>query len=318
MHSTDTSTAIDRWVETGIISAEQATRIRADVAAHKPRHTSLVSEALGYLGGIIVLVGLGLALGFSWDRLDTAGRLGVAAATTLALLAAGLPIPIARLGATGTRLRGVLWAAGTIGAAATLGLYGDEVLNWDSSQVALLWSGGAFVVAALSWVFNRHTLQRLATIAFLLIAAFWATDVVTQSLDVGSATQRFLPDLAVWVVGVVWLVLALLSVIRRADGVVLGALGTTIGGVMMLEFYWGPLFALGTVIALVVAAVALRELAVLAIASVGTLIALPIAVNRYLPGEALWTALAVVGAGLALVATGVFTARRNREPSPVA
>jgi hypothetical protein len=82
----------------------------------------------------------------------------------------------------------------------------------------------------------------------------------------------------------------------------------------MFGYYWGPLFALGTMIALIVIAVALRELAVLSVSSIGTLIALPPAVDQYLPGGVLSTALALVVAGLALVATGVYTARRRRAP----
>src|SRR5262249_55251307 len=162
--SPSVSVAVDRWVAAGIITGEQAERIRTDLAEHAPRRGSLVAEALGYLGGVIVLVGLGLVFSLSWDRLSTAGRLGVAIGTSVAFVVAGTLIPVRRLGATGTRLRAVLWAAATIGAAASLGLLGHDVFKWDMTETMLLWTVGAAVLSAVLWAFNRHLLQHLTTI----------------------------------------------------------------------------------------------------------------------------------------------------------
>jgi hypothetical protein len=78
----------------------------------------------------------------------------------------------------------------------------------------------------------------------------------------------------------------------------------------MISQSWGPVLGLATVVALVVAAVLRRELGVLGVASVGTLIVLPISVNRYFPG-ALSAALALVVGGLVLVAVAVYAARRR-------
>jgi hypothetical protein len=310
--STDISAAVDRWVSTGIVTSEQAQRIRADLSTHAPRRGSLVAEALGYLGGIIVLVGLGLVLALSWDSLDPAGRTGVAAGITVALLLSGVPIPVSRLGAAGTRLRAVLWTAATVGAAASLGLLADEILKWRDAQVVLFWSGGAAVLSAVLWAANRHILQHLTTIAATLLAAYWGVDALTRANGLSEPLPGVLSGLAVWAVGVAWFALAWRDIVPRRGGPVLGALGTVIGGLLMLGYYWGPLFAVATMVALTVIAVALRELAVLSVSSIGTLIALPFAVHEYLPGGALSTALALVAAGLALVATGVYTARRRR------
>jgi hypothetical protein len=316
--SHDLAGAVDRWVAAGIITNEQAERIRADLAAHTPRRGSLVAEALGYLGGVIVLVGLVLVLGLSWERLDTTGRVAVVGGTALALIVAGFPIPVSRLGATGTRLRGVLWTMATAGTAGTLGLVGSEVLEWDTEQTMLLWSAGAAAVSAALWALNRHILQHVTTFAALLFAAFWAGDTLVEGaeLERSSAVLTWVvPGAAVWLTGAVWFALGLLRVLPRG-GAVLGAMGLVIGGLCLLRDEWGPLFGLATVIALVVVAVARRELAVLAVGSVGTLIMLPFAVDQYLPGGVFSTALALILAGLALVATGVYTARRRREGHP--
>jgi hypothetical protein len=61
----------------------------------------------------------------------------------------------------------------------------------------------------------------------------------------------------------------------------------------MLGDDWRPVLALGTTVTLVVTAVARRQPSVLALASAGTLVALPLAVNQYWqPGLAGATAFA--------------------------
>ncbi|WP_214403811.1 DUF2157 domain-containing protein, partial [Pseudonocardia lacus] len=90
-----------RWVDGGLITAEQAGRIRdaegldgtaprdaagapAGEGAPPHRGASLVAEGLGYVGGALVLVAAVLIAGTFWDALGAGGRLA------LVLVAAGL------------------------------------------------------------------------------------------------------------------------------------------------------------------------------------------------------------------------------------
>ena len=79
---------------------------------------------------------------------------------------------------------------------------------------------------------------------------------------------------------------------------------------MMIGERWGPVLALGTVVTLVLTAVARKDLLLLGVGSIGTLIVLPITVQTYFQGV-LPAAISLVVAGLALVAVGVYTARRR-------
>jgi hypothetical protein len=309
----DVSALVDRWVANGIITAEQADKIRADLAASgagapagPTRPVSLVAEGLGYLGGVIVVVGLLLVLSLSWETLSAEGRVGICAAVTAALAAAGFAVPAARLGSTGARLRGVLWLSGAVALAATLGLVADELLDWRKEEaIVALASGGAAVASAAAWLVSRHVLQQVGTVAALLFLAYSGTWLATDS--------AIWSGLAVWGVGVVWFVLALPGILPRRSGAVLGALSATIGGWFLFEEqHWATLFSLGTAVALVAIAVLRRELAVLGIGSVGTLIALPFAVEEYFPGV-LPAALSLVFGGLALVVIAILTARRRRD-----
>jgi hypothetical protein len=98
---------LDEWVDAGLITREQADRIEAYQSARRdrrPRVTlapalpassgrSLVVEALGYLGGVIMLVGAGLLVGLYWAGIPVALRLVLIAVTATALIGAGLAVP---------------------------------------------------------------------------------------------------------------------------------------------------------------------------------------------------------------------------------
>src|SRR5512139_2394464 len=73
---------VTTWVAEGLITDEQGARLlaRGPVAAppaHRPAPTSVVAEALGYLGGVVVLVGAILIGARVWHQIDTPGRLAV-------------------------------------------------------------------------------------------------------------------------------------------------------------------------------------------------------------------------------------------------
>jgi hypothetical protein len=202
----------------------------------------------------------------------------------------------------------VLWTGASLAVVFGLALTGDELLTWDDPDlVMLVSSAGGAVMSASAWAVSRHVLQHASTVLWMALTAWGGAAMAT---DTG-----MWPSLAVWGVGVVWFLLSLVDVVPQRSGGVLGAITAAIGGLMMLgEQDWGPLFALGTVVALVAVAVFRRDLPVLGVGSVGTLISLPVAVEEYFPGM-LPAALSLVGGGLALVALAVATARRRRDPS---
>jgi len=65
-----------------------------------------------------------------------------------------------------------------------------------------------------------------------------------------------------------------------------------------------------TVVALVTAAVLIRDLLLLGVGAVGVLITVPVIFDRYFEGE-LAAPLALLGAGVLLIGLGVITARRR-------
>jgi hypothetical protein len=116
----------------------------------------------------------------------------------------------------------------------------------------------------------------------------------------------------VWTVGTLWCVAGAVSLIPPGRAaLVLGAVAAVVGSVWIGAETWGTAIALTTVVALVATAVRARDLVLLAVASLGTLVVLPELVVRYFPGV-LSAALTLVVVGLVLVGLAVFTARRRR------
>jgi hypothetical protein len=321
---------IDRWVADGVISPAQAARMRADAGLTEiapttatpvpatPAHpaavppmavagaagvagerTSVVAEALAYLGGVIVLVATGLIGARYWDSLAQASQLGVVGGAAAILGLAGFAVPSAR-GGPGMRLRSVLWLLATAGAGGFFALFADRVLDLDGAAIGLVAGSGAAVLAALLW-------WRLPILPQQ--AMFFVATMVAASTAVAQLTDRpHLPGLAVWATGAVWFALGWRGTVKpRRPVLALAAVAALVGALMTLPVDAGIVLALGTLAAVVVVAVVVRDLLLLAVGAVGALNILPTVVNEWFPGE-LAAPLVLLGVGALLVATAVYVA----------
>jgi hypothetical protein len=310
------ATRLERWVSEGLITSDQAARILAAEAVPRPRgeapgepaeaehglRTALVTEALGYLGGVLVLIAVGLIAARFWQELGTPVRLSVVALGTVLLLVGGLAVP--RPDGAAGRLRSVLWALSAAGTAVFLSLLGSDALGWRDEDVALLAGAGTALLAAALWWAHRRPLQQLVLFVALAVTLTAATAQVDAVPDdyIGAP---------IWVLGVVWFLLGrrgLVAPTRVAE--LLGAVGALIGAMTTMGTDPGRVLALVTVVALVVVAVVLRDLVLLAVAAIGALQVLPVLVNEWFPG-ALAAPIVLLLLGAGLVAAAVWTARRR-------
>jgi hypothetical protein len=123
----DLPALLDHWLAAGVITPEQAARMRADAGlpAQPPNLTvlpvpptaraersSLLIEALGYLGGVVILVAAVLLTAQYWSDLSTWAHLAIVGGAAVVLVLAGFAVPL-RLGVTAHRLRAVLWLLST-------------------------------------------------------------------------------------------------------------------------------------------------------------------------------------------------------------
>ena len=114
------STFVDRWEREGVVSHEQAERMRTDLGispqaplpTRQPvpaqpvsgQRTSLLIEALAYLGGVIVLVAAVILTARYWPDMSDTAQLGLVGGVAVLLVLAGFATP-KNLGAASVRFQ---------------------------------------------------------------------------------------------------------------------------------------------------------------------------------------------------------------------
>ncbi|MGH3936144.1 MAG: DUF2157 domain-containing protein, partial [Pseudonocardiaceae bacterium] len=145
---------LERAVGAGIISADQA---RAVLAAERSREEQPsagrrlpVTEALGYLAGLLTLSGAATLAIQYWQQVPTAGRLGLLVAVAASTWLVGARIMDESAPAL-VRLRGALWFASSATVAAFAGQLAWDVARAGEATVWLVAGAAAAVHAALLW-----------------------------------------------------------------------------------------------------------------------------------------------------------------------
>lgn len=208
---------LDRWVAAGLVAPEQAEAIRAfDRAAVGPapatptsagpvrerphRRIPVIAEALGDLGGMLAVIGLGLVIGRSWSDLETPARLAISGGGALALLGGAALVPEGSEPAL-TRLRWFLWLAATAATALFVGVAvvdgagvdGDE----DPETVVLAVAAAVALQGALLWRNLERPLQQLT---------FLGATAVTVGAAIAQVADASVIGLGVWVTGAAFLI----------------------------------------------------------------------------------------------------------------
>ncbi len=331
--------ALRLWQDDGLLSAEQAAELREDLVAHdatvEQRRGHLAGwlvEGLGYLGGALVAVAVGLVVGNYWGELADGWRAALLVALCVGLGAAGFAVPQhapargASGGGAAVRLRSVLWLASTGAAAASAAFILGEVIDVSDRWIAAEVSGLALLVAAAYWWLLRQPLQLAATLVLSLITAgALAGAIGPQQVPGPEEVPSTLPGLAVWVVALVWFVLGLYGRVPppRELVVALGGAGLVFGGMIALtgsQYAWGHLgawLAVATLIGLLAVALLRRDFVPLIVMALGTLLIVPQVISMYF-GGGLGAALVLVAVGAALIGAAVMIARRRRPRAAAA
>ncbi|MDP3891151.1 DUF2157 domain-containing protein [Nocardioides sp.] len=295
-----------------LITPEQADRIlvRGDVVVQTPsaaqerppERSPLIIEALGYLGGVIILVASSLIASLYWDQVATAARLVIVGGVAAVLLAAGFAVP-ERLKDVGVRFRSVVWLLSTGAFSGFVGMLGADALNMAAEDVFQLTSSCVAAYAAGLWLISRTLVQQLT----LMVGAMLTAAALTNALAASDA----LPGFAVWGVALVWLLLGWGGLLEPSRLVmVCGAAGMFIGAMTTIPAHAGIVLALVTAAAVVSTAVLFRDLLLLAVGALGTLQVLPASVIELFPGD-LAAPIALLVVGTLLVGAGLFIARRR-------
>ena len=241
----DLARRLGDWAAAGLISSDQAEGIleheRAALPppspatpAVAPRRVPLVAEALGYLGGILGIVGVVLLIARYWPDMADGVRLAIAVAGAVVAIVAGIAVPAD--GEAGlVRLRWFLWLVGTASAGVAGGVIAHDLLGFDTprdeAQVALGVAITVAVVSAALWLGRERPVQQVTMMAGTAVALGIFVD------DVGHIGWA---GLVVWVLGAVFIIVGTSGgLATSAVWSTGGAVAVIVGGAMSSDRWMG-------------------------------------------------------------------------------
>ena len=311
-----------RWRAAGLLDDEQIAAILEHERTHHPlpppspaattppetsaarRPLPDVSEALGYLGGILALVGMSLLVARYWSDIPLAGRLGLSGGLAVALFGVGLLVPEDREPAF-RRMRWFLWLVSSAAIGVFGGVLAHELVGDDGVVVAF---AAALAVVAHEvglWWRRDRPLQQLT---FLVAVAVAVGTGVAQLTTNGPA------GLAVWAVGVVGVALGLRHLTRLPQLTLLvGAVVAVVGAMVIGERWQAVSLLLSTATAFVLVALAsisalpmetLEQRLLSVVGGIALFSSVPGTIGYFAEEAGLVTGLVVWGIGALLVAVG--------------
>lgn len=278
---------------------------------------SLLTEAVAYVGAILLLAGGITAIGQRWDSISAWGHVGVFAGFAAFFLLVGVAVRGVREPAI-QRLAGVVWVLSVAAAGGAAGFAANEVYRNTASVTVLTVGIAVTVYSAALWLARRHALQNAALFAGLVIAI---VGTILASMGGPDSAPSVAFALVLWAFGLAWAWLGWRRYVGPAwvtiaAGVALALFAPSLG---VGEYGWVYVIGIVTAGAAMAGSVPLRNTPLLAAGALSVFWYVTTVVIRYLheslgvPG-----ALAVTGVlilGLAVVSTRLLRAVRPRGPA---
>lgn len=298
---------LDRWIEAGLISSDEAEAIASFETAESVPGLGFLAEGLGYVGAALA-VGAGFLIAQNiWEDLSTAGRLSMIAALAVAMFGAGWalrtrPVPALQ------RLTDVLWVGATAATGAFAGLFGADVIGLVDEAIGVAVGLTSTVVGGVLWILRRRSLELIALAVGLLITVMSATTMIF-----GGDLSPVIFGSIIWGIGAAFFAAGHFDRIAPvATAMVVGAVGIGFGSqVLSAEGdILGAAFAVVTAGALMVYAVRQRDDLMLAIGGIMVLIFVPQLIFAVF-GDSLGApvALFLTGGALVVIAIAITKAR---------
>jgi len=310
--------ALRRWVGVSLLSAEQSAAIEQferdraavmvdpEAVAVGSRRIPAIAEALGYLGGVLAIVGVTLLVAHYWSAMATLWKLVLSGGVAVVLGLMGWAVPEARDAAL-ARLRGFVWLTSM----AAGGLFAGVVAfnGWGirrPQSVALSVALVGAVMGTVMWQGRVRPAQQLVAVTALLVVAGTATSEFASAGSVG---------VVVWVAGLVVIASAWWRRMTVAwMNVAVGGTATLVAG-MIIRIDWRAFgLVLSTVTALAMLAAALtlsvhlersRQLIMEIIGIITLSMAAPVSIGFFAAKAGVMTGLVVwvFGAVMMVIAT---------------
>ncbi len=237
--------ALRKLVDEGTLSEQQALAAQTALLGHSAEQASrsrksLFSEALTYIGGVVILVSAGLILSETWEQLGTWGQPGViGSAATLLFVAAYLLSRDTKLEQV-RRLSSTLFVGSAALVAFTIGLITNELwiprrdpndiyfINpkpWVYMTIALLCALGGGLVSYFGYLRAKSALAVLAQVIAADVAIFSVGALIWISIY-GDNDFPSYGSLALLVLGGFWIYAAEKELFAEVNVTALGSLFT--------------------------------------------------------------------------------------------
>lgn len=287
--------------------ARQRGLVSAAPAGQPAPRISLLTEAVGYVGTILILAGVISAVGQRWEHLSAWGHVGVLAAAGGFFLVVGLLVRGAAEPAL-QRLASVAWMLSVGGLAASVGVGVAEVGDRTGEPVLLAVGLSATAVAAVLWLVRQRALQ--------LFAVFVGVVMTTAGLVLipPGDPDRAVLALALWAVGLGWTVAAWRGVLEPLwAGLALGALLALVAPCIGIDEHgWMYVVAIGTSAAAMAISVRLENTPLLALGTVTSFAYVTWMVVRYF-GDSLGVPATLAVTGVLVLLLALVSARLMRS-----
>ena len=281
------------------------------------RRISLLTEAVAYVGVILLLVGGAAAIGQRWNGIPGWGHVGVFAGAAVFFLLAGIIVRRVREPAI-QRLTGVVWFLSVAGVAGAAGFAAHEVYGNNNAAVTALAVGLAVTLySAVLWLVRRGAPQNLALFAGLVVTILGIAGIIVTVAG-GAMSARWLAfALALWVFGLAWAGLGWQRYVEPVwvtipCGVILALIAPSFAA-----GHYGWVYAIGiaTAAAVMAASVPLRNVPLLALGTLAMFSYVTSVVARYLH-ESLGVPSALAITGVLIIGLAVVSARLMRAAHP--
>jgi hypothetical protein len=162
-----------------------------------PRRISLLTEAVAYIGAVLILAGGIATVGQRLHSIPPWGRVGITAGAAMFFLLAGIIVRRVREPAI-QRLVDVVWFLSVAAAGWAVGFAAHDVFGNTAQVTALAVGTGITVYSAALWLARRHALENFALFTGLIITI--CGTIVT--IDNSPPSLAF--ALPLWVFGLAW------------------------------------------------------------------------------------------------------------------
>jgi hypothetical protein len=279
------------------------------------RRISLLTEAVAYVGAVLLLAGGTAAIGQRWNGIGDWGHVGVLAGAAASFLLAGIMVRRVREPAI-QRLVGVVWFLSVACVGWAVGFATYDVYGNTGAVTVLAVGMGVTVYAAALWLVRRRALQNAALFVGLVIAI--CGTIVTVGPGPAPALAFALP---LWGFGLGWAGLGWQRYVEpiwvtMPCGVILALVAPSIAAG---EHGWVYAIGIATAAAAMALSVPLRNTPLLALGTLAMFGYVTSAVVQYFHQSlGVPAALAITGAlilGLAVVSARLIRAAHLPKPS---